>query len=150
MQVILKQNVQSLGKVGDGVKVSDGYARNFLIPKGLAVEANFKNVSVLDHEKKMILLKAEKEKKAAEAMAEKFKGVTCTIQRRIGEQDKLFGSVNARDIQEALLSQSLEVDRKSILLGEPIREIGEFPVTIKLPAGIVAEIKVVVAAESGA
>jgi large subunit ribosomal protein L9 len=82
MQVILKQNVQSLGKAGDAVKVSDGYARNFLIPQGFAMEANFKNLSVLDHEKKMILLKAEKEKKTAEAMAEKFKGVTCTIDRK--------------------------------------------------------------------
>ena len=147
MQVILKQNVQSLGKAGDAVKVSDGYARNFLIPKGLAIEANFKNLGVLDHEKKMILLKAEKEKKNAEAMAEKFKGVTCTIRRRVGEQDKLFGSVNTRDIQEALLSQSLEVDRKSIVLAEPIRELGAFPVTIRLSAGVTAEVKIVVAAE---
>jgi len=147
MQVILKQNVTSLGKTGDAIKVSDGYARNFLIPKGLAIEANFKNLGVLDHEKKMILLKAEKEKKSAEAMAAKFKGVTCTIRRRIGDQDKIFGSVNAKDIQEALLSQSLDVDKKSILLGEPIRELGEFPVTIRLSAGITAEINVVVAAE---
>jgi large subunit ribosomal protein L9 len=147
MQVILKQNVSSLGKTGDAVKVSDGYARNFLIPKGLALEANFKNLSVLDHEKKMILLKAEKEKKSAEAMAEKFKGVICTIRRRIGDQDKIFGSVNAKDIHEALLSQSLDVDKKSIMLGEPIRELGEFPVTIRLSAGITAEINVVVAAE---
>jgi large subunit ribosomal protein L9 len=148
MQVILKQNVPSLGKTGDAVKVSDGYARNFLIPKGFAIEANFKNLSALDHEKKMILLKAEKERKTAEAMAEKFNGVTCTIRRRVGDQDKIFGSVNTRDIQEALLSQSLDVDRKSILLDEPIKDLGEFPVTIRLSAGITAEIKVVVAAES--
>jgi len=148
MQVILAQNVQSLGKAGDAVKVSDGYARNFLIPKGLAMEANFKNLSVLDHEKKMILMKAEKEIKTAEAMAEKFKGVTCTIKRRVGEQDKLFGSVNTKDIQDTLLSQSLTVDRKSIVLGEPIRELGEFPVTIRLSAGVTAEIKVVVVSES--
>jgi large subunit ribosomal protein L9 len=147
MQVILKQNVQSLGKAGDAVKVSDGYARNFLIPKGLAIEANFKNLSIVDHEKKMILLRAEKEKKSAEAMAEKFKGVTCTIRRRVGEQDRLFGSINTRDIQEALLSQTLEVDRKNIVLGEPIRELGEFPVTIRLSAGVTAEVKVIVAAE---
>lgn len=148
MQVILKQNVQSLGKAGDAVKVSDGYARNFLIPKGFAIEANFKNLGVLEHEKKMIQIKAEKEKKSAEAMAEKFNGATCTIRRRVGEQEKLFGSVNTKDIQEALRSQSLEVNRKSILLDEPIRELGEFPVTIKLPAGVTAEIRVLVAAES--
>jgi large subunit ribosomal protein L9 len=147
MQVILKQQVPSLGKMGDAVKVSDGYARNFLIPKGLAIEANFKNLGVLDHEKKMILLKAEKEKKSAEAMAEKFNGVTCSIKRRVGDQDKIFGSVNTKDIQESLLSQSLDVSRKCIILGEPIKQLGEFAVTIRLPAGITAEIKVVVAAE---
>lgn len=147
MQVILKQKVESLGKAGDAVNVSDGYARNFLIPKGLAIEANFKNLNVLEHEKKTILLKAEKERKDAEALAEKFKDVTCTIVRRVGEQNKLFGSVNTKDIQEVLLAQGLDVTRKNIVLGEPIKALGEFPVAIRLSAGIAAEIKVVVAAE---
>jgi len=148
MKVILKQEVESLGKAGDAVKVSDGYARNFLIPRGFAIEANFRNLNVLDHEKKMILLKSEKEKKSAEALAEKFKGVSCTISRRIGDQDKLFGSVNTKDIHEALQAQSLEVDRKNIVLEEAIKSLGEFPVKIKLTAGVTAEIKVVVVAES--
>jgi len=147
MKVILKQNVESIGKAGDAVKVSDGYARNFLIPKGFAIEANFRNMNVLNHEKKMILLKAEKEKKSAEALAEKFKGVTCTIARRVGEQDKLFGSVNTKDIHDALLAQTIEIDRKDIVLDEAIKALGEFPVKIKLPAGVTAEIKVIVAAE---
>lgn len=148
MQVILKQKVESLGKAGDAVNVSDGYARNFLIPNGLAIEANFKNLSMLENEKKTVLLKAAKEQKKAEALAEKFRDVTCTITRRVGEQDKLFGSVNAKDIHEALLAQGLDVDRKDIVLNEPIKAIGDFPVTIKLSAGVAAEIKVVVAAES--
>lgn len=148
MQVILKQKVESLGKAGDAVNVSDGYARNFLIPNGLAIEANFKNLSMLENEKKTVLLKAAKEQKKAEALAEKFRDVTCTITRRVGEQDKLFGSVNAKDIHEALLAQGLEVDRKDIVLNEPIKAIGAFPVTLKLSAGVAAEIKVVVAAES--
>ena len=147
MKVILKQNVESLGKAGDAVKVSDGYARNFLIPKGFAIEANFKNLNVLDHEKKMILAKAEKEKKNAETLAEKFKGMTCTITRRVGEQNKLFGSVNTKDVQDALQAQSLDVDRKNIVLGEPIKALGEYTVMIKLLAGVTAEIKVVVVAE---
>jgi large subunit ribosomal protein L9 len=130
------------------VNVSDGYARNFLIPNGLAIEANFKNLSMLENEKKTVLLKAAKEQKKAEALAEKFRDVTCTITRRVGEQDKLFGSVNAKDIHEALLAQGLDVDRKDIVLNEPIKAIGDFPVTIKLSAGVAAEIKVVVAAES--
>jgi large subunit ribosomal protein L9 len=148
MQVILKQKVESLGKAGDAVNVSDGYARNFLIPKGFAIEANFKNLSVLEHEKKAIVLRAEKEKKNAEALAERFKDVTCTIVRRVGEQNKLFGSVNAKDILDALLAQGLDVNRKNIVLGEPIKALGEFPVVIRLSAGVAAEIKVVVAAES--
>jgi large subunit ribosomal protein L9 len=147
MQVILKQKVESLGKAGDAVNVSDGYARNFLIPKGFATEANFKNLSVLEHEKKAILLKAEKEMKNAEALAERFKDITCTIVRRVGEQNKLFGSVNVKDIREALLAQGLDVNRKDIVLGEPIRALGEYPVVIRLSAGVAAEIKVVVAVE---
>jgi large subunit ribosomal protein L9 len=148
MQVILKQKVESLGKAGDTVNVSDGYARNFLIPRGLAIEANFKNISTLDHEKKTIQQRAEKEKKNAETLAVQFKKAVCTIMRRVGEQDKLFGSVNAKDIQEALLALDLSVDRKSIILNSPIRELGEFMVPIKLPAGITAEIKVIVAPEA--
>jgi large subunit ribosomal protein L9 len=147
VQVILKQTVESLGKAGDAVNVSDGYARNFLIPKGFAIEANFKNLSVLEREKKAIMLKAEKEKKNAEALAERFKDVTCTIVRRVGEQNKLFGSVNVKDIHEAVLAQGLNVNRKDIVLGEPIKALGEYPVVIRLSAGVAAEIKVVVAAE---
>jgi large subunit ribosomal protein L9 len=148
MQVILKQKVESLGKAGDAVNVSDGYARNFLIPKGFAIEADFKSLSMLENEKKTVLLKAAKEKKKAEALADRFKDTACTIIRRVGEQDKLFGSVNAKDIHEALLAQDLDVDRKDIVLKEPIKALGEFPVTIKLSAGVSAEIKVIVTAES--
>jgi len=147
MHVILKQKVESLGKAGDAVNVSDGYARNFLIPKGFAIEANFKNLSVLEREKKAILLKAEKEKKNAEALAERFKDVTCTIVRRVGEQNKLFGSANVKDIQEALLAQGLDVNRKDIVLSEPIKALGEYLVVIRLSAGVAAKINVVVAAE---
>lgn len=148
MQVILRQKVESLGKAGDAVNVSDGYARNFLIPKGFAIEANFKNLSVLEQEKKAILLKAEKEMKSAEALAERFKDVTCTIVRRVGEQNKLFGSVNAKDIQDALQAQGLDVNRKSVVIDEPIKALGEFSVVIRLSAGVSAKIKVVVAAGS--
>ena len=148
MQVILKQKVESLGKAGDAVNVSDGYARNFLIPKGFAIEADFKSLSMLENEKKTVLLRAAKEKKKAEALADRFKDTACTIIRRVGEQDKLFGSVNAKDIHEALLAQDLDVDRKDIVLKEPIKALGEFPVTIKLSAGVSAEIKVIVTAEA--
>lgn len=148
MKVILKQNVESLGKAGDLVKVADGYARNYLIPKGLAAEANSRNLKVFEHERKRILQQADKIQKQAEEAAAKLNSVTCTIARRVGEQEKLFGSVGAKDIEEALAAQGIEVGKKSILLDEPIKSLGECPVRIKLSAGVTAEIKVVVVAES--
>ena len=148
MKVILKQNVEYLGKAGDLIKVADGYARNFLVPKGLAAEANSRNLKVFEHEKQRILQQAEKIQKQAEETALRLSAVTCTIARRVGEQRKLFGSVGAKDIEEALVAQGIEIDKKSVLLDEPIRALGEFPVRIKLSAGVTGEIKVVVVAES--
>lgn len=148
MKVILKQNVESLGKAGDLVKVADGYARNFLIPKGLASEANDRNIKAFEHEKKRILLQAEKIQKQAEETAARLGSVVCTIARRVGEQEKLFGSVGAKDVEEALAAQGIEVEKKSVLLEEPIKTLGEFPVRIRLSAGLTAEIKVIVTAES--
>lgn len=147
MRVILTQKVESLGKAGDTLNVSDGYARNFLIPRGMATEADFKNLSALEHETKKIQLKEKKARKSAEALAEKFKETTCTITRRVGAQNKMFGSVNAKDIQSALEGFDLKVDRKNILLEEPIKSPGEFLVPVKLSAGVTAEIKVIVSPE---
>jgi large subunit ribosomal protein L9 len=147
MKVILKENVESMGKVGDIVKVADGFARNFLIPKGLAMEASTKNVNVLEHEKKRILQKAEKERKIAKGMAEKISAVTCTIARRVGEQEKLFGSVGVKDIEKALEEHGITLEKKTILLPEPIKALGEFTVAIKLSGGVTAELKVVVIPE---
>jgi large subunit ribosomal protein L9 len=148
MKIILKQNLESLGKAGDLVKVADGYARNFLVPKGLAAEANSRNLKVFEHEKQRIMQQAEKIQKQADEMAVRLSAVTCTIARRVGEQEKIFGSVGAKDIEEALVAQGIEIDKKSVLLDEPIKALGEFPVRIKLSAGVTGEIKVVVVAES--
>ena len=148
MKVILKQNVESLGKAGDLVKVANGYARNFLVPKGLAAEANSRNLKVFEHERQRILQQAEKIQTQAEETAFRLSAATCTIARRVGEQEKLFGSVGAKDIEEALVAQGIEIDKKSVLLDEPIKALGEFPVRIKLSAGVTGEIKVVVVAES--
>jgi len=148
MKVILKQNVESLGKAGDLVKVADGYARNYLVPKGLATEANVRNLKAFEHEKQRILQQADKIQKQAEEAAARLKEVTCTIARRVGEQEKLFGSVGAKDIEEALAAQGIEIDKRGVLLAEPIKTLGEFPVRIKLSAGMTGEIKVVVVAES--
>src|SRR5512137_728821 len=99
MKVILKENIESLGKAGDLIKVADGYARNYLVPKGLATEANIRNLKAFEHEKQRIMLQAEKIQKQAEEAAAKLSSVTCTITRRVGEQDKLFGSVGVKDIE---------------------------------------------------
>ncbi len=147
MNVILRESVASLGKAGDTVKVSDGYARNYLIPKNLATEANTRNLKTMEHDKKRILQTAEKERKKAESIAEKLAGTTCTIARRVGDQDKLFGSVGAKDIEKALQDAGIEIERKNILLDEPLKSLGEFPVRIKLFAGVSAEVKVNIVAE---
>ncbi|HVO66842.1 MAG TPA: 50S ribosomal protein L9 [Syntrophales bacterium] len=148
MKVILKENVESLGKAGDAVKVADGYARNYLIPKGLAIEASSWSIKALEHEKKRIMKKIESERKKAELMVEKLRGVTCTLYRRAGEQDKLFGSVTTKDIEKSLVEQGIEIDRKMIILEEPVRSLGEFPVKIKLQPGVTAEIKITVVGEA--
>jgi large subunit ribosomal protein L9 len=148
MNVILIDNIASLGKAGETVKVSDGYGRNFLIPKGLAMEATSKNAKVLDHNKNLILQKNAKEKKKAELLKAQLEGLTCTIERRVGEQGKLFGSVNTKDIEEALQKQDIEIDRKQIVMDEVIKALGEYPVKIKLHSGITVDVKVNVVAEA--
>ena len=147
MKIILNENLDSLGKAGDLAKVADGYARNYLIPKGLASKADNRNIKAFEHEKKQILLKAEKDMKKAEETAFRLKDITCTIARRSGDQEKIFGSVGAKDIHEALLAQGIEIDKKNILLDEPIKALGEFSVLIKLGAGKTTEIKVAVVSE---
>ncbi|MDQ5985560.1 MAG: 50S ribosomal protein L9 [Syntrophus sp. SKADARSKE-3] len=144
MKIILKQNVNALGKAGDIVDVSDGHARNFLIPRGLAAEATDKNVNALAQEKKRILNHQEKERQKAQDLVSRLSGLVCTIPRRVGEQDKLFGSVSSKDIEAALKSQGFDIDRKSILMEDHIKSPGEYTVKIKIHSGITAEIKVLV------
>jgi large subunit ribosomal protein L9 len=148
MKVILREDIESLGKMGAIIKVADGYARNYLIPKGLAIEANVKNVRFLEHEKRGVTQRAEKERKRAEALVDTFKGLTCTVARRVGKQDKLFGSVTTKDIEKSLRDQGMGVDRKNIILEEPLKSLGEFPVKIRLYPGVVADITVAVVKEA--
>ncbi|MBW2636172.1 MAG: 50S ribosomal protein L9 [Deltaproteobacteria bacterium] len=147
MKVILKDNVESLGKMGDVLNVSIGYARNYLIPKGLAVEASNKNIKALELEKGVVERKEEKQQKRAESLRDEMAKVTCIIKRKVGEQDKLFGSVTSKDIEKALEEQGVKVDKKNISIDEPIKSLGEFPVTVKLYHGVTSEVKVVVVAE---
>jgi large subunit ribosomal protein L9 len=147
MKVILKQSVDSLGKAGDSVKVADGYARNYLIPKGIAVEASNKSLAALEAEKRQIMKKIETKKRKAEAMLDRLSGVALSLGRRVGEHDKLFGSVTTKDIEKALAEQGIEIDRKMILLDEPIKSPGEFRARVKLHPGVMAEIKITVIGE---
>ncbi|MBN2251677.1 MAG: 50S ribosomal protein L9 [Candidatus Altiarchaeota archaeon] len=147
MKIILIEDVASVGKAGDLVNASDGYARNFLIPRGLAREASGKNMQELERERETAARRAHREKKTAQALVEVLEGVTCHISRKVGQQDKLFGSVTSKDIGDALVGQGIEVDRRDIILAEPIKSLGEFSVKIKVHPGMSADIKVVVTGE---
>jgi large subunit ribosomal protein L9 len=147
MKVILKQNVPSLGKAGDLIKVNDGYARNLLIPKGLAIEANEKNTKTLQHEKNNILQKTQKEHKIADDLALALSNVTLTMSRKVGDQDKIFGSVTTKDIESALKEKGYNIDRKMIIHDEQIKSLGEFKIKIKLLSGVDTELKLTVVGE---
>ena len=144
MQVILKEDVHNLGKSGDLVNVKPGYGRNYLIPQGLAVVATAGNIKQIEHEKKLITARNAKLAKDAQAVADKLAAVEVQIERQVGEEDKLFGSVTSRDIEEKLADKGVKVDHKKIVLSEPIKTIGYHTVEIKLGNGIVGKVKVVV------
>lgn len=148
MKVILQQNVPSLGKAGDLVKVNDGYARNLLIPKGLAVEADDKNIRVFEDKKKNVQQKALKEKVHAQELADRLSQLTVTLARKVGDQHKIFGSVTSKDIEAALKEKGFDIDRKMIVHDEQIKSLGEFKVKIKLTVGVEAELKLHVVGEA--
>ena len=147
MQVILREDIEKLGKIGDLVKVADGYARNYLVPAKKAIEATPKNVHAMDHAKKMVSDRLRKLKKEAAADAENIKALAVTIKAKVGEEGKLFGSVTTMDIAEAAKVQGVVIDKRKLVLGEPIKRLGDYTVTVKLHADITAEFKVSVVAE---
>jgi large subunit ribosomal protein L9 len=146
MDVILQQDVENLGTIGDVVKVKPGYARNFLLPRGLALEADAKNLAVLEHRKRALAAKRAKVQKANQEAATRLTSLTLSISGRAGEEQKLFGSVTNLDIQKALAAQGFEIDRKKIHLESPIKALGEHTATVDLGAGVRAPIKVTVVA----
>jgi large subunit ribosomal protein L9 len=147
MKVILREDVKNLGHMGEVVNVSDGYARNFLLPKKFAVEANTKNLKEFEHNKKVIVERAAKIKESFKTSAEKLSAVSLTIKAKTGEDDKLFGSVTNMNIAEALTAEGYDIDKKKIVLDEPIKRLGEYSVTIKLHPEISTQIKVHVVQE---
>ncbi|MBN1227477.1 MAG: 50S ribosomal protein L9 [Deltaproteobacteria bacterium] len=144
MKVILMQDVEPLGLEGDIVDVARGYARNYLVPKGISVEATNGNLTMLEARKKKIMAKRMKDKEEAERIKEKISQVVLTIKGKAGEEGKLYGSVTSRDIAQELENKDIIVDRKKVIIDEPIRTLGEYEVGIKLYPEVLAQIKVIV------
>ena len=148
MQVILREDIDRLGKIGDLVKVKDGYARNYLVRMKKAIEATPKNLRAMEHARKMVSDRMRKLKKEAAADADRIKALSITIKAKVGEENKLFGSVTSMDIVEAAKAQGVTIDKRKIVLEEPIKRLGEFTVQVKLHSDVVADLKVsVIAAE---
>ena len=147
MKLILREDVENLGKGGELVDVKPGYGRNYLLPRGLAVVANPKNVRELEHQKKIAEAKAAKMKASAEAVAKRLAETPIALKRKVGEQEKLYGSVTAIDIVEALAARGLQLDRRTIDLAEPIKTLGDFEVAVKLHREVIGKVKVKVEAE---
>jgi len=148
MKVFLKEDVKNLGRIGDVVSVTEGYARNFLLPKKFAVEANPKNLKEFEHNKRIIQEKAAKIKDASKAEADKLSALTLKVKAKAGEEDKLFGSVTTMDIAEAFKAEGFEIDKKRILLAEPIKRLGEYTVEVKIHSEVNATVKVQVISDA--
>ena len=147
MQLILLEDISSLGKAGDLVKVSDGYGRNYLIPQKKAVLATEKSLKVIQHQQRQVQQRMEKMKKDAEKMAQQIEQLSCTFLKTVGESGKLFGSVTSMDLENYLKQNGIEVDRKKISLEEPIKNLGMFTVPIKLHPEVTTHLKVWVVQE---
>jgi large subunit ribosomal protein L9 len=147
MEVILREHVDKLGSRGEIVKVADGYARNYLLPRKLALLATAGNKKQVERERAKFDAKEADEKKVADAMAARLSGIEVVITRKVGETDALYGSVTSSDIAEALAAKGFDLDRRKLQLGEPIKKIGEVSVPVKLSRDVTATLKVRVVAE---
>ncbi len=147
MEIILQEEVADLGQIGDIVNVRNGYARNYLLPRGFAIEASRRNVRVLEHQKRLVAVKKERAQSQARATSEQLSAVSLIIKARSGEEGRLFGSVTNIDIEAALKEKGITVDRRKILLDEPIKQLGEYDVAVNLGSGSRANIKVEVTSD---
>ena len=148
MEVILKEDVPKLGNRGDVVKVAEGYGRNFLLPRKLAIQATAGNKAVIEQMKAAAVRRSAKEKSEAESLSKQFDGLEVSFQRKAGENDQLFGSVTAGDIAEGLDKKGFNIDRRKIQLHEPLKSIGEFTVPVKLHKDVTTHLKVVITKEA--
>ena len=149
MEVVLKEDIENLGHMGDVVKVKDGYARNYLLPRGLVVLANKKNLKALEHEQRMIAQRRERLTKEAQGISAKLAGVSLEFTAKAGEEGRLFGSVTTMDIEKALKEQGFDVERRRIVLDTPIKNVGDYEVPIRLRPEVMPSIKVKVVSEDG-
>jgi large subunit ribosomal protein L9 len=150
MEVILKEDVNNLGHRGDVVKVADGYGRNYLLPKKLAMEANAANKAVIEQMKASAVRRSAKEKAEAEALVVQLNNVTLVFERKVGENDHLFGSVTSADIAHQLEQKGFNIDRRKVHLEEPLKQVGEFHVPVKLHRDVTAHVPVTVKGEEAA
>jgi large subunit ribosomal protein L9 len=144
MKVILTENIAALGQIGQVVNVASGYARNYLFPQKLALEATGKNVRELDHKKRILAQKRERVQQTMLSLAEKLNRVQIVFRRKVVEENKLYGSVTPADVLAALDEQGFELPRKSVQMEQPIKLLGEFPVTLRVDTQITAQIKVII------
>jgi large subunit ribosomal protein L9 len=142
MKVILQETMDGVGHLGDLIDVRDGFARNFLLPRKKAVEANSRSIKAFEHVKRVAAEKAKKEKLEIEVHAKKVSAVTLTIEAQVGKDDKMFGSVTSKDLAEALAAQGFIIDRRKIQLAQPIKELGTVTVPIKMPREVTATVTV--------
>jgi large subunit ribosomal protein L9 len=147
MKVILKETIDSLGIIGSEVSVADGYARNYLFPQNKAVQATPQNRRMLEQEKAKFEIQIAKERKVAEEMAQKLEGVVCKIKAKVSEEDRLYGSVSIREIMDALVAQDVIVEKRMVLLTEPIKALGTYSVPIRVYKEVEPEISVEVIPE---
>lgn len=147
MKVILKEEVKNMGNMGQIVEVADGYARNYLVPKGLAVEANTKNIKSLEHQKRVIQEKSKKIRNQAQELSNKITAISLVIKAKAGEEGKLFGSVTTMDIAESLKNEGMEIDKKKISLDEPIKRLGSYTVNIKVHSEVTTQVNLQVIEE---
>jgi large subunit ribosomal protein L9 len=148
MEVILKEDVNKLGSRGDVVKVAEGYGRNYLLPRKLAIIANQGNKAVIAQMKAAAVRRSAKEKSQAEELAKQFEGLSVAFQRRSGEHDQLFGSVTSGDIAEGVAKKGINLDRRQIQLHDALKTLGEFTVPVKLHKDVTAHLKVVIEKEA--
>jgi len=148
MKVILTKDLDNLGRAGALVDVKPGYGRNYLLPRNLAVLATAKNIRQLEHQKAGILARASKEKQNMTAMAQKLSAIEVKFARKVGEQNKLFGSVTSKDVHEQLAAQGYQIERRQVHLPDPIKDLGPHEVEVKLHPEVTAKLKVTVEAEA--